>query len=532
MKRILLLALFLAAAASGRKFYPDDPVARMPDPLRVEDARPRKLNDYYDFFQLTFFKVGERQKPGKPVPAQAVNTLGEVPDSSWYTNRHGSKRLSRRELVRGPGEDNAPDAGPWEVTEAKNEGVTPGFTIRDARGNRYKLKFDPLSNPEMATAADVIGSKFFHALGYNVPENYLVTFPRERLVLRKGGVEFIDAFGKRRRMTGRDVDEILLKVPRTADGRLRGVASYYLRGKLLREFRFHGARKDDPNDIVPHEHRRDLRGLFVFCAWLGHDDSRAINTMDAVVEEAGLNYIRHYLIDFGSILGSASTKPNSPRSGNEYLFSWRPAAMELFTLGLYVPRWARARYPHLPSVGLFESRLFDPERYHTEYPNPAFNNRLPDDTYWAAKKVMAFSDGDIRAIVETGEYSDPRAREWVAECLIERRDKIGRTYFDKVLPLDHFRVEDERLHFEDLAAAYGFREAAKLSVAWSRFDNETEARTPLAGSGFRLPDAALAASAGEYFAADIHSENPGRSVRVYLRRTPAGFEIAGIDRTW
>lgn len=532
MKRILALAFALAAAASGRKFHPDDPIAKMPPPLRVEDARPRKLNDYYDFFQLTFFRVGERHAPGKPIPAQAVNTLGEVPDSSWYTNRHGSKRLSQRELVRGPGDENAPDAGPWEVIEAKNEGVTPGFTIRDARGNRYKLKFDPLSNPEMATAADVIGSKFFHALGYNVPENYLVTFPRDRLVLKRGGVEFIDAFGKRRRMTGRDVDEILLKVPRTADGRLRAVASFYLRGKLLREFRYHGTRKDDPNDIVRHEHRRDLRGLSVFCAWLGHDDSRAINTMDVLVEENGLKYIRHYLIDFGSILGSASTKANSPRSGNEHLFSWKPAAIELFTLGMFVPRWARASYPDLPSVGLFEWKIFDPEKYRTEYPNPAFANCLPDDAYWAAKKVMRFSDEDIRAIVETGGYSDPRARDWVAECLIERRDKIGRAYFAKVLPLDGFRVESGRLRFEDLAAEYGFREPARLSVAWSRFDNETERKTPLAGAGFRLPDAALAAAAGEYFAADIRGDNPGHSVCVYIRRTPSGFAIAGIDRTW
>jgi len=38
--------------------------------------------------------------------------------------------------------------------------------------------------------------------------------------------------------------------------------------------------------------------------------------------------------------------------------------------------------------------------------------RTPGDTYWAAKKVMAFSDNAIRAILRTGQYEDARAVEW------------------------------------------------------------------------------------------------------------------------
>ena len=33
-------------------------------------------------------------------------------------------------------------------------------------------------------------------------------------------------------------------------------------------------------------------------------------------------------------------------------------------------------------------------------PITAFENRLPDDTFWAAKQVMAFTDEEIRAIVQ------------------------------------------------------------------------------------------------------------------------------------
>ena len=69
----------------------------------------------------------------------------------------------------------------WDVIGAKTEGITPGFRIRDGRGDVYFLKFDPPGNQEMTTAAEVISTKIFYALGYNVPENYLAFFKRPQL---------------------------------------------------------------------------------------------------------------------------------------------------------------------------------------------------------------------------------------------------------------------------------------------------------------------------------------------------------------
>ncbi len=528
MKRALTLVLLLSMALEARKFYPDDPIGRVPKPRNVEKAFRRKLNDYYDFFRNTFARPGERQRPGKVIPAGAVNTLGEAPDSSWYTNRHGHRRMTREELERGPGALNPPSTnGPWTVVSAKTEGITPGFVIEDSRAVRYWLKFDPVTNPEMASAADVIGSKFFYALGYNTPDNYIVSFTREQLILTPKS-QLRDRLGRRRAMTPRDVTEVLLNVPRDTQGRYRAVASLGIKGEEVGPFRYHGTRLDDPNDVVPHEHRRDLRGLFVFCAWLGHDDSRSINSDDFLVEESGVKYIKHYLIDFGSILGSASDKANSARSGNNHLFAWKPAAAQFFTLGLYVPRWARADFPDLPAVGRFEYEIFDPEQYRTEYPNPAFYNRLPDDTFWAAKQVMAFTDEDIRTIVKTGQYSNPTAENWIVKCLIERRNKVGKTYFAKVLPLDRFEVREGRLVFEDLAAKYGFAAPQPLVVQWSRFDNETETKTPIAGeTTFTVPR-----ETSDYLAADIRGADPTKSVTVYVRRESGALRVVGIDRGW
>ncbi len=528
VKRIVLLTLLLAAALGAEKFYPDDPIEREPAPRRVEKATRRKLSDIYDFFLNTFARPGEAQTHGRLLPAQGVNTLGEVPDGAWYVNRHGRAPMVLEELTRGPSSGNPPSMdGPWDIETAKSEGVTPGFVILDSRGTRYWLKFDPLTNPEMASAADVIGSKFFYALGYHVPENYLVYFQRDQLRLT-GKSQLRDSLGKRRPMTSRDVTEVLLRVPQNGDGKYRAVASLGIGGQELGPFRYYGTRKDDPNDIVPHEHRRDMRGLFVFCAWLGHDDSRAINTDDFLVEENGLKYVKHYLIDFGSILGSASYKANSARSGNEHLFAWRPAALQFFSLGLFVPRWAKADFPDLPSVGRFESTIFDPEKYKGEYPNPAFYNRLPDDTFWGAKQVMAFTDEQIQAIVKTGEYSDPTAGEWVVKCLIERRNKIGKVYFQKVLPLDRFECKNGRLEFEDLAAKFGFAQPQQLSIQWFRFDNQTGNKSPLAGEA----TLSISTDQAEYLAAEIRGSEPKKSVTVYLRREAAGRRVVGIERFW
>jgi hypothetical protein len=452
-----------------------------------------------------------------------VNTLGEVPDSGWFTNRIGSRPMSIEELVRGPGDSHAPAAGPWTVVSGKNEGVTPGLVIRDSAGRRYFLKFDPKSNPGMASAADVIGCKFFYDLGYNTPENYIVTFSPERLQLDAKS-KFRNPEGRDRPMTARDINGVLDKVKRDRDGSYRAMASLDIGGEVIGPFRYYGTRKDDPNDVVPHEDRRDLRGLYVFAAWLNHTDTKSINSLDTVYEVDGTRAVRHFLIDFGAILGSDSFEPKSPRAGNVYLFDFKPAAWQFLSFGGYVPEWMRADYPHLPEVGHLEYKTFDPEEWRNNYPNPAFDQRTPADTYWAAKKVMAFRDDDIRAIVGAGQYSDPQAKEWVARCLIERRDRIGRAFLDDVLALDEFAVRESRLTFTDLEVKYGFHAPRRYTVAWSAFDNRTGKQTPIAGaSGPAVPP-----STAEYLAATIRADDPQKTVTVYLR----SGSVVGIDRTW
>ena len=503
------------------------------------EPRPVKLSDYYDFLNHTFKSPGDRSRP----PAANANTLGEVPDSSWFQNRHGQFRLTTDQLVRGPNKTSGPSTDqPWSVTGAKTEGVTPGFRIVDSRGDTYVIKFDPITNPEMATAAEIISTKFFYAMGYNVPENYLVFFRREDVRVDKGA-QISVGLGSTRRMTETDLNQLLDRVPTTSDKRYRAVASRLIEGRPIGPFKYYGTRPDDPNDVIPHEHRRELRGLRVFSAWLNHDDSRAVNTQDSVISGGGRRFIRHYLIDFGSTLGSGSVVAQKPRAGWEYLWEPWPVFRRIVTVGVWDSKWIYAHYPEFPSIGRFESKAFAPETWRPEYPNPAFDNALPDDSYWAAKIVMAFSDEDIRAVVRTGGLTNPEAEQYLIQTLIERRDKIGRYYFSQVLALDRFRVNENGVAFAHLPAQLNAGAQPKeYALSWFRFDNAKNEKmfvgnaVPATGSTFQIPSELLR-DGTPYFGVEIRdaekrAPNAGEAkVTLFMRNLAPAF-LVGIDRTW
>ena len=220
------------------------------------------------------------------------NAIDEVDNSSWFTNRNAVERLSLEEISRGADTGDGPDtSGDWVITRAKTEGATPGFTIKDSRGDYYLIKFDPKGYSEMNTGAEIVATKIFYAAGYNVPENYITNFHPDILKL-SGDVKMTDEFGITKLMAQADLDAILENVDRLKNGHIRAVASKYLSGKPKGPFAYQGWRKDDLNDIVPHQHRRELRGLRAITAWLSHVDTKSGNTLDMYVTENGKSFIK------------------------------------------------------------------------------------------------------------------------------------------------------------------------------------------------------------------------------------------------
>lgn len=533
---VLILGLGTVLPGAGQKFYRDDPLWRDPETQDASAAKSVATSQQYDFIENTFLDAGDED--GRR--AVNLNTVDQVPDSSWFTNRIGRDRWTTEQLVRGPNVGGGPAPGPWTIVGAKSEGITPGLTIRDSAGDTYFIKFDPPGNPGMASGAEVISTKFFYAFGYHTPENYLATLRRDSLVIGDSAV-VADADGKRHAIEERDLDSLFEKAARQADGGYRVIASKAILGRPIGHFRYYGMRPDDPNDIFPHEHRRELRGLSVFAAWLNHDDSRSINTLDVLVPEGSRSTIRHYLLDFGSTLGSGSTQAQTARAGNEYLWEARPTLVTMLTLGLYIRPWVKVEYPKLPAVGRFESTYFRPENWKPEYPNPAFRNARPEDRFWAARIIARISDEAIKGIVASAQYSDPRSTEYMTETILARKAKVLMSWLNGSNPAVDFALDpDGRLTFQNAAVEAGVSKAAdRYTVAWSRFDNASSTHTTVGSEQTATTTAAQAPRellSSEFVSATIrafHPDHPAwqQPVVVYFRRGPDSTRtLVGLER--
>jgi hypothetical protein len=535
-RRLALVALLVATPAAAQKFYPDDPIREDRDDIPIETPGVIELSATYDLLLNTF----HRPELEQPIPrALNANTLGEVPDSSWFQNRIGVREMSLEELVRGPEGEPPSTREPLAVIAAKASGITPGFTVRDAEGRIYFVKFDPAEHPDLSTGADVIAKNFFHAIGYNVPAAFILYLRLEDLRIDpEARVRFPG-----NKLVPMDLDFLKGMLDRAGhrpDGSARAVASLEVPGKVVGPFSFYGTRPDDPNDVVPHQHRRELRGYRLFCAWLNHDDSRAINTLDSYVGEPGRGHLRHYLIDFGSTLGSGSDHlrriaPQDPRSGNEYIVDFDDVWKAAYSFGVSDRAWRKARYlyPEYPEIGRIEADFFEPEKWKPEYPNPAFDRMLGDDAFWAARIVARFSDEAVRALVSTGDYLSEDAERVLADILIRRRDKVVSYGFRQVNPLADFSVEDGlRLRFHNLGEERGMARVEGYDYQFFSFDNETGEERPL-GASLRVmePIIALPSSDVPHLLVRIRTVTDSfprwnDAVDVYLR----GSRVVGIDR--
>jgi hypothetical protein len=491
----------------------------------AKEPKERVYERYLKHFDGSFHRrVTNSLELKRHERARGVNALDEVPDSTWFTNRIGVRDVPRDDLIVMPGSIGSPEAHkPWTIVSSKVGGLTVGFIIKDARGEKYLLKFDPKGLPEAETATQIVIGRLLWALGYNVTDDHVVYISKSDLVLAPDA-KVKDPSGASFPLDERELAARLARVDVGKNGTMRALLSRYLDGKPLGGHGAEGVRADDPNDLIPHELRRDLRGTAAIFAWLDSVDLHLGNSLDMYVQDPvdpKRNYVKHYFIDYGIGLGFGATKNSNLRYGYEYELDWKAMARSLLTLGLIQRPWESRTAPPYRGVGLLDIDHYNPGRWKPLSPmyTPV---RIADrfDKFWGAKLIMKLRREHIEAAVEAAKLSDPRASQWLVDALLARQRKTAQYWFMRVAPIDEVSMRRDQLCFKDLSIAYGFEPAHRTRYALTFHDARGErlaARQVAAAlGGVTCSPTRLSDGHHAYTVVRIDTQRPGFKGTTYI----------------
>jgi hypothetical protein len=493
-------ACLLACASTEQRFALREPISRDPDldsvtlPCRSQptEREPRHVtcaprrNELPEIWSgldhVVFRPVSEAF--GVPVSGEAVNvnSLDEVPDSAWFTNRRRLRSDSDPllgacvpSLILDP--DGSAE-GSWVVDHGKEDGAASGFRVTVPGKGKYMFKADPASQPELQTAASVVGAAIYHGAGFNTACEQIVYFKPSLLKLAPGlhyrhnTLEDLIDFDRKA------LDRVLASCPRRGE-LVRMHASAWIPGYVLGPFHYDGTRSDDPSDVIPHENRRDLRGLRLLAAWTDNVDSRDANSDDTwfadrrTVPDASPGHVVHYCMDFSHTMGpDFGDRQRTERLGYAYLYDWVDMAEDF--LGLGIPRRPWFRPPGDPGYELFrnfEVHSFVPDEWKMQWGNPAYTRMTEHDGAWMARILARFTPEQVRGFATMAQFSDPKNTAHLADVLEGRLIRILDRYLTRLSPIGELRVEGRnRLCGINLAESRSVRESSRFryTAGWSR----------------------------------------------------------------
>jgi len=570
-----LLSLVLGCAASEPRRFPlRDPVWVDDDlrPVSVEcreekgdDGKLEKIcrpEDYvspfaWDTADKTLFRPVTRFfAADKGFEAKNVNSMDEVPDSSWFTNRIGVRGFTVDELKQGSCpklmlDPTKNDEATWVVDQGKPNGANPGFRVNIKGVGKFMLKADQAVEGEKATGATAIAARLYHAAGWWTVCDTVVYLPKSLLKLTPN-LAFSDNSGVKRIFDEAALEKVLGGAQKRG-GLYRMLASRWLDGRTVGPFKYEETRPDDPNDVISHEDRRDLRGARLMAAWLGHFDSREQNSMttwmsmDKKEKDSSPGHTIHWYIDLGDSFGSHWEWDSLNRRINKsYYFDPGDVFLDLISLGIPQRPWDKAKVtPGAEMFSFFPNDDFEPESWKGGYPNPAFQRMTELDGAWAARVITRFTNEGIAAAVEVGNYTDPFHTALLTKTLIKRQGRIRERYFKNLSPVADLNVKGARLCGRDLArSAHTWPDAQFSYSAELRTgrmldqvaslaprvgtDGEVCVDLPSVAKGANLPDA----SPERYAVVDIQNgiaEGPLRA-HLYDLGGDKGFKLVGIER--
>ena len=526
------------------------------DPGHISCApKPFDAPTYWDGADNMFFRpLSETVGVVTSGESVDVNSLDEVPDSSWFTNRLGVRpvglgelRLNecKKEVLLDP--DHAPD-GSWLIDQGKTSGSTPGFRISVPGKGKYLVKVEATGLPERQVAATVIGEAVYYATGFNATCEQALLVRPSIFTLKPGLRAAHGNFGDEYDFDRKALVDMFAKSNKHG-GLLRITASAWVPGYVTQQWRYEGTRSDDPNDVVPHQDRRELRASRLLSAWIDHFDSREGNSLDTWVTDvkggppdASPGHLVHLQMGTSAALGSAwDWDPVSRRLGYSYVVDWGDMATDFVTLGTATRVWETTqKAPGHELFGYFNARDFDPERWKNEYPNPAFSRMTERDAAWMARILARFTPQMVRTLAEMAKFADPASTDYLESTLEGRLAKILERYLTRVSPIAGVHVEGASvLCGIDLAEWRGLREASAFRYTarvvgggWVSVERRSGAQVCVA-----LPH--VARDGG------VADDDPSRYVRVRIEDGVApgplvahlydlgpsrGYKLAGLER--
>ncbi len=372
----LTLALALGAVrGAGPKFRADDPLMVEPETQDAAKAKPRDIDLVWDLSENLLSRPGD---PAPDVRARNVNTIDEVPDSSWFTNRVLARPVSVEEIVRGPLDGPGPAPGPWLVTAPKSAGAAPGFRMRDSAGTTWFVSLDADGFPESASGALLVANKLFWALGYYQVENFLCALLARAGLTIAPTARIRAESGQRRPMRRDDLDAVLARAARAPDGSYRAIACPGVARHPARRLR-----------VLRHPRRRSERRR------AARASTRAarlegLRRLDQPGRHEGRQHARHagprprWAAASSATTCRMSAPPSAPaptaratstKAANRCSTGRASCCGSSRSASTCGP-WQRVDYPEIPSIGRFEGRAFDPRAWSPRVP-PAAVPALP-----------------------------------------------------------------------------------------------------------------------------------------------------------
>jgi len=500
MKRwpVVFQAAALVACQSGERRFPlRDVMWRDTDlaPVRVRcheeptDADPHHVSCaprnydatlYWDAADNMFFRPFS-QMLGIVTTHESVNVnaLDEVPDSSWFTNRIGVHAITPHELetyacrpdqMLDP--EHAPDHS-WLVDKGKDSGSTPGFRMKVPGHGKYLMKVNPGAVQERQIAATLIGEAVFWAAGYNASCEQALAVRPSVFKLKPGLRATHGNFGDEYDFDQKALDDMLAKATHRGD-RVRMTASAWVSGYTIGQFRYEGTRDDDPNDVIPHQDRRELRGMRLLTAWIDHFDSREGNSLDTWMTDSkggapdsSPGHVVHYQIGTSAALGDTwDSDAITRRLGTSYILDWNDTAVDFITLGALTRPWDTEQFtPGHELFGYMNVAGFDPEKWKNEYPNAAFDRMTERDGAWMARILAHFTPDLVATLARMPDFTDPRNTTYLASVLEGRLEKILARYLTRLSPIADVTLSNGELCGVDLAEWRGVRAAPAFRYA-------------------------------------------------------------------